>query len=142
MITNKNQQVLSGNYGEIRLNSITIAGFKNWTLTYGVNLSAEGQVGTGRPILVPGLIQVTVTISKLMLSGQSLERYGIEPTRTLNDIAAIPPFSTALYDQLSGNLVKTAIDCIFDSNTLNASANAAFLESVTIMGTDVTQNSY
>lgn len=137
-----NQQLLSGNYGEIKVNGTVIAGFKAWTLNYGVNISQEGQFGTGTPILVPGLNSITVTISKLMLYGASLEAAGIEPSTTLNDIASIPPFTTELYETLKNGVVKVAVGCIFDSSSVNASANAAFLETVTIMGTDVASNAY
>ncbi|NMP20772.1 hypothetical protein [Sulfobacillus harzensis] len=137
-----NQNLLSGNYGEIKINGKVILGFKAWTLNYGVNLSQEGQFGTGTPILVPGLNSVTVTVSKLMLYGSSLEAAGIEPTKTLNDIATLPPFTTDLYETLEGGVVKTAINCLFDSSSVNASANAAFLETVTLMGTDVASNAY
>lgn len=137
-----NQKLLSGNYGEIRVGGTVIAGFQNWTLNYGVNIQTEGQVGTGTPILVPGLNTVTVTISKLMLYGVNLVEALIEPTTTLNDIATLPPFTTELYETLLGGLVKTAIDCIFDSSSVNAGANRAFLETVTLMGTDVASNSY
>lgn len=132
-----NQQVFSGNYGEIFLNGIKMFGFKNWTLNYGVNLTPEGQVGTGTPILVPGLNSVTVTVSKLMMFWQSISAAGLEPDTTLNDIATIPPFYAALYDRLAGTLIKGAVDCIFDSNSINAASNAAYIETVTFMGTDV-----
>lgn len=137
-----NQKALSGNYGEIRVNDQIVAGFQNWTLNYGVNLSAEGQFGTGTPILVPGLNSVTVTISKLMLYGQSLEAAGIEPSTTLNDIAQIQDFTTDLYETLNGGIVKTAVGCMFDSSSVNAGSNRAFLETITLMGTDVGSNPY
>ena len=132
-----NQQLFSGNYGEGFLNGVKIFGFQNWTLTYSVNLQPEGQVGTGTPILVPGLITVTVTISKLMLFDQSISGIGLEPVVSLNDIAQIPPFTAALYDQLAGTLLKSANGCIFDSNTVTAGANQAYRETATFMGTDV-----
>lgn len=137
-----NQQLLSGNYGEIKINGQVVGGFKNWTLNYSVNLAQEGQIGTGKPILVPGLNSVTVTVSRLMLYGQSLVQFGIEPTTTLNDIWQIPPFTAALYDQLEGTLIKSALNCIFDSNSLNAGANSAYIETITFYGDDVASNPY
>ena len=133
-----NQQLFSGNYGEGFLNNVKIFGFQNWTLTYSANLQTEGQVGTGTPIIVPGLITVNVTISRLMLFSQSLSAIGIEPTLTLNDIAQIPPFTAQLSDQLAGTILKTAVGCIFDSNTITAGANQAYRETFTFMGTDAT----
>lgn len=137
-----NQKLLSGNYGKIKINGKTVGGFKAWTANSGVNLSAEGQFGTGTPILVPGLNSVTITITKLMLYGQSLAEVGIEPKGSLNDIATIPPFTTELYDTISGKVVKVAVDCLFDSESVNAPANAAFTETVTIMGTDMGSAAY
>ena len=137
-----NQVLLSGNYGEIRVNKQVVAGFKGWTLNYSVSLSQEGQFGTGKPILVPGLYTVSVTVSKLMLYGDSLVAVGIEPKNTLDDIVNIPPFRTELYETLNGGMVAAAIQCIFDSASINASANAAFINTVTIYGTDVVRQSY
>ncbi len=137
-----NQKVLSGNYGKIKINGVTVGGFKAWTGNFGVNLSQEGQFGTGDPILVPGMNTATVTITKLMLYGQSLAGIGIEPQASLNDVAAIPPFTTELYDTISGKVIKVVVNCLFDSESVNAPANAAFTETVTIMGTDVASNSY
>ncbi len=131
-----NQQVFSGNYGEAFLNQTKMFGFKNWTANYSVNLSPEGQVGTGTPIYVPGLISVTLTISKLMMFDQSLSSLGFEPADGLNNIAKIPPFVANLYDSLAGTLIKSIWGCIFDSNSINAAANGAYIETFTIMGTD------
>lgn len=132
-----NQQVFSGNYGEAFFNQTKMFGFKNWTANYSVNLTPEGQVGTGTPIYVPGLISVTLTISKLMMFWQSLTEAGFEPANGLNTIAQIPPFTANLYDSLAGTLIKSVWDCIFDSNSINAAANGAYIETFTIMGTDV-----
>jgi hypothetical protein len=137
-----NQQLLSGDFGEIRINNHAIAGFKSWTLNYGVNLSQEGQVGTGQPILVPGLYTVTVTVSKLMLYGASLVGVGIEPQKSLNDLVTIPPFATDLYETLEGHVVATALGCLFDSASINAAANSAFINTITIYGVDVSRVSY
>ena len=142
MPLNTNQQVISGNYGEIRLNGVVIAGFQSWTLNYSVNLSQEGQTGTGTPILVPGLISVSITISKMALYGSSLEGAGFEPSSTLNNIAFIPAFETDLYETINNGVVATAEGCMFDSKTINFSRNQAMIETVTIMGTDVSSNTY
>ena len=139
---NTNQPVISGNYGEIRLDNQVIAGFQNWTLNYSVNLSQEGQTGTGTPILVPGLNSISITISKLMMYGSSLEGAGFEPSHSLNDIAFLPAFETDLYETLDDGVVVTASGCLFDSKTINFSRNQAAIETVTIMGTDVAMNTY
>ena len=132
-----NQQVFSGNYGEAFFNNTKLFGFKNWTANYSVNLSPEGQIGTGTPILVPGLISVTLTVSKLMMFDQSLSlNNAFEPSDGLNNIANIPPFTAKLYDGLAKTMIKALWNCIFDSNSINAAANGAYIETVTIMGTD------
>ncbi len=137
-----NQAVLSGNYGEIKINGTIVGAFKSWTLNYGDNITPEGQTGTGTPILVPGLNTVTVTASRLMIYGQSLVALGIEPSTTLNDIWKIAPFSADLYDQLSQNLIKTAEGLIFDSASLNMPANSANIQTFTFIGTDVSGDAY
>jgi len=131
-----NQQVFSGNYGEAYFNQTKMFGFKNWTANYSVNLSPEGQIASGTPIYVPGLISVTLTVSKLMMFDQSISQMGLEPANGLNTINEIPPFVANLYDRLSGNLIKSLWGCIFDSNSINAAANGAYIETITIMGTD------
>lgn len=137
-----NQSLLSGDYGEVVLDGKVVGGFKNWTLSYSVNLGQEGQIGTGTPILVPGLINVTVTVSRLMLYGASLASLGLEPLGSLNDIATLTPFTADLLDKLGGALIKSAINCLFDSNSVNASANSAYIETATFYGTDVASNTY
>ena len=140
--TNNNQLLISGNYGEIRLNNQVIAGFQNWTLNYSVNLSQEGQTGTGTPILVAGLNSISITVSKLMMYGSSVEGAGFEPSHSLNEIALIPAFETDLYETIENGVVATASGCLFDSKTINFSRNQAAVETVTIMGTDVAVNKY
>jgi len=132
-----NQQLFSGNYGEIFLHHTKVGGFQNWTVTYSTNLQPQGQIGTGTPILVPGLISATVTGSRLMLFTQSISQLGFEPTEGLNAIGTIVPFTASLYDVLAGTMLKAVLNCIFDSNTLTASANQAYRETFTFMGTDV-----
>ncbi len=132
-----NQQLFSGNYGEAFLNNVKIAGWQNWTLTYSVGQQYEGQAGTGIQILVPGGITVTVTVSGLMLFAQSFSAIGVEPTESLTDIAKIPPFTAQLSDTLAGAILKTAIGCQFDSNTITAAANQAYRKTATFMGVDV-----
>jgi len=131
-----NQQAFSGNYGEIFLHKFKIGGFQNWTFTYSANIQPEGQIGTGTPILVPGLISATVTGSKLMLFDQSISALGLEPAQTLNDVGTIVPFTAALFDRLAHTMIKAVIGCLFDSNTITASANQAYRETFTFMGVD------
>ncbi len=132
-----NQQVFSGNFGEAFLNGVKMFGFKGWTVAASASVQPEGQIGTGTPILVPGLISVTVTVSKLMMYDQSIAGIGVRPTTTLNDLWKIPPFTANLYDDIAGTLLMAAIGCMFDSTSLNAQANGAYLETVTFMGTDI-----
>lgn len=132
-----NQRLFSGNYGEAFLNNVKIAGWQNWTLTYSANIQPEPQAGTGIQILVPGAITVNVTVSGLMLFEQSFAAIGVEPTNSLTDIAKIPPFTAQLSDQLAGVVIKTAVGCMFDSNTITAGANQAYRKTATFMGVDV-----
>jgi hypothetical protein len=136
-----NQYVLSGNYGEVQINNQVLGEFQNWTLNYSASVTPLPQASTGTAILVPGMITVSLTITKWMGYTNTLTGFGIEPTNTMNDLYLIPPFTSALYDKISGRLVKTALGCLFDSNTMNLAANTAISETLTIMAVDVAGNS-
>jgi hypothetical protein len=140
-----NQTVLSGNYAELvfQINgaTYTLGVGKQWALTISPNFTPEGGIGTNLPVaFVPGLASVQLTLSTLALAQPTLGDLGIIPTQSLQFINQIPFFTALCYDQIFSRFqnapLKQVINCVFDTETITVSANAATLLNVTIFGQD------
>lgn len=132
--------VYTGNNVSIRINGATIALVQHITISRAVNRRPIAQVGTPLWADIPATtvgVTVTCTNTVAIPSGQvqALNQQGILPSGSLVNVLTMGLFQMTVVDA-NGNIVATVMNCGWNGDNLDITANDAIPENFNLLAQD------
>lgn len=130
--TRCNYKVVTGHYGEMRVQGSTVGGFKSWALSF---TEPEPEEET-----IVAMRTAVVTASHVMLFPRGLEKAALDPSLKADSLGEIGPFDVTLYPTLQAKAdgAATTIEgCLAEPSAMTAGENPGALAAATFMGLHV-----